>query len=82
MSWKAKEFDINTRFIELAGEINHSMPEYVVNKAIAELSMRQEKSIKGANILIIGIAYKKNINDQRETPAFPIINKLLSVGAG
>ncbi|MDA9816132.1 nucleotide sugar dehydrogenase [Alphaproteobacteria bacterium] len=81
LSWKAKEFGINTRFIELAGEINHSMPEYVVNKAIAELSMRQEKSIKGANILIMGVAYKKNINDQRETPAFPIMSKLISLGA-
>ena len=81
LSWKAKEFDINTRFIELAGEINHSMPGYIVDKIIAELSMRQEKSIKGANILIIGIAYKKNINDQRETPAFPIMSKLISLGA-
>jgi len=80
LSWKAKEYGINTRFIELAGEINTLMPDYVVQKTIWALNTK-EKSLRGSKILILGIAYKKNVDDQRETPAFPIMKALMNGGA-
>ncbi len=79
LSWKAREYDFSTKFIELAGEINWKMPEYVIEKLIYALNDLQ-KSLKGSKILILGIAYKKNIDDARETPAFQIMEKILSLG--
>lgn len=72
LTWKAREFDINTKFIELAGEINTSMPYYVVNKTIEALN-KQKKSIKDAKILILGASYKKDIDDMRESPSLKLI---------
>ncbi|HDZ27622.1 MAG TPA: nucleotide sugar dehydrogenase, partial [Candidatus Aminicenantes bacterium] len=80
LAWKAKEVDHPTKFIELAGEINTFMPYYVVTKTIEALNERG-KSIKGARILILGIAYKKDIDDQRESPALKIISLLQNKGA-
>ena len=80
LTWKAKEFGITTRFIELAGEINRNMPEWVVSKVEEGLNDRK-KSIKGSSILILGIAYKKNIDDIRQSPAIRII-KLLEAKGG
>lgn len=81
LSWKAKEYGINTRFIELAGEINTAMPNYVVQKTIEALNDIKCKALHGASILISGIAYKKNVADQRETPAFPIMKSLIAKGS-
>jgi UDP-N-acetyl-D-glucosamine dehydrogenase len=75
LTWKAKEYGINTRFIELAGEINASMPEWVVGKA-SEALAKKGKDLPGAKVLILGVAYKKNVDDIRETPAFRIIELL------
>jgi UDP-N-acetyl-D-glucosamine dehydrogenase len=80
MAWKAKEVDHPTRFIELAGEINTFMPYYVVSKTIDELN-RRKKSIYGANILVLGVAYKKNVDDQRESPSLKIISLFQGRGA-
>ncbi|GLU37577.1 nucleotide sugar dehydrogenase [Pseudomonas sp. NBRC 100443] len=80
LTWKAKEYGINTRFIELAGEINHFMPKWVVQKVTDALNDRC-KSIKGSRILILGIAYKKNIDDSRESPAIEIMKLLRDKGA-
>ncbi|MFN4226559.1 MAG: nucleotide sugar dehydrogenase [Candidatus Ratteibacteria bacterium] len=75
LTWVAKRYDFTTSFIELAGEINTMMPYYVVEKCIEGLNM-QGKSIKGSKILIVGIAYKKDVDDIRESPAFKIIKIL------
>ena len=80
LSWKAKEFDFTTRFIQLSGEINISMPYYVVSKAIDALNARK-KSIRGARILILGVAYKRDIDDIRESPAMAIMKLLQDKGA-
>ncbi len=80
LTWKAKEFDINTRFIELAGEINTAMPEYVVNRAMHALN-EQCRSIKGSRVLLLGMAYKKNIDDMRESPSIKLVELLLKMGA-
>jgi len=80
LAWKAKEVDYETKFIELAGEINTLMPYYVVTKATEALNERK-KSIKGAKILILGIAYKEDVDDQRESPALKIISLLQKSGA-
>ena len=80
LTWKAREHGVNTRFIELAGEINHAMPEWVVNKIAAALNDR-EKAIKGSRILVLGIAYKKNVDDVRESPAAAIMELLRARGA-
>jgi UDP-N-acetyl-D-glucosamine dehydrogenase len=77
LSWKAKEFEMNTRFIELAGEINDRMPEYVVRLVQDGLNQHQ-KSLKGASILVLGVAYKKDIDDVRESPALKILDILLT----
>lgn len=76
LTWKAREYDLPTRFIELAGEINASMPAVVVNKLTKELSRRLHKSLSGARILLLGLAYKKNVDDIRESPSFRIIDLL------
>jgi len=80
LTWKAREYDFNTRFIELAGEINTSMPYYVIQKTMDALNERG-KSIKGAKILVLGIAYKKDIDDPRESPSFKVIELYQSKGA-
>lgn len=80
LTWKAKEYGINTRFIELAGEINHYMPHWVVQKVADALNDRG-RAIKGSRILVLGLAYKKNIDDTRESPAVEILSLLESKGA-
>ena len=80
LTWKAREYGIHTRFIELAGEINASMPDYVVSKIILALNARQ-KTVSGSRILILGIAYKRNVDDMRESPSVVIMEKLQDLGA-
>jgi len=80
LTWKAREYGVSTKFIELAGEINVSMPEYVVIKTTEALN-RQGKSLKGSRILVLGIAYKKNVDDMRESPSVIIMEKLKNHGA-
>jgi UDP-N-acetyl-D-glucosamine dehydrogenase len=80
LSWKAKEYDFHTRFIELAGEINLNMPYHVVSSTAAALN-RQRKNLNGANVLVLGVAYKKDIDDLRESPALTIIELLQNEGA-
>lgn len=75
LTWKAREYEFSTRFIELAGEINSGMPYYVVNK-IGEVLNRFKKSVNGAKILVLGMAYKKDVDDQRESPALKIVQLL------
>jgi UDP-N-acetyl-D-glucosamine dehydrogenase len=80
LSWKAKEYGITTHFIELAGEINDRMPEYVVQ--LVQDGLNQEKiSLKGAKVLVLGVAYKKDISDWRESPALKVIEHLMEKGA-
>ena len=80
LAWKAKEYDFSTRFIQLAGEINVSMPYYVIEKTVEALNNKR-KSINGSHILILGIAYKKDIDDDRESPGYAIMKILLEKGA-
>jgi len=80
LSWKAKEWDFQTRFIELAGEINVNMPYHVVDSVAAALN-QQKKSLNGSRVLILGVAYKKDIDDLRESPALTIIELLQKKGA-
>jgi len=80
LSWKAKEFDFRTKFIELAGEVNIAMPYHVVTATIGALN-RQKKAINGSKILVLGVAYKKDIDDLRESPALTIIELLQAEGA-
>jgi UDP-N-acetyl-D-glucosamine dehydrogenase len=80
LSWKAKEFDFRTRFIELAGEINNNMPYHVLSSVSHALN-RHKKSVNGARVLILGVAYKKDIDDLRESPALTIIELLQKDGA-
>lgn len=80
LTWKAREFGIHTRFIELAGEINSDMPKWVVGK-LADALNEREKSIKGSRILVLGISYKKNIDDMRESPSVELMEILQAKGA-
>nr|WP_281292418.1 nucleotide sugar dehydrogenase [Terriglobus albidus] len=80
LSWKAKEYHFSTRFIELAGEVNRSMPEHVIRSVVNALN-DQGKSIKGAKVLMLGLAYKKDIDDLRESPSLPIYEMLEKKGA-
>jgi len=80
LSWKARECGVDTKFIELAGEVNRRMPEYVVQRLQQALN-EGGKSIKGSKLLILGLAYKKDIGDTRESPAYQIIPRLLDLGA-
>jgi len=80
LTWKAKEYDFSTRFIELAGEINTAMPDYVVSKVLLALN-EHGKTVKGAKILICGLAYKANVDDVRESPSYRLIEKLEGLGA-
>lgn len=80
LSWKAKEYDFRTKFIELAGEVNVGMPYYAVEKAVEALN-EHSKSLKGSKILVLGLAYKKDIDDLRESPSLTIIEILKEKGA-
>jgi len=80
LSWKAKQFDFHTRFIELAGEVNSNMPYFVLERTMAALNEHQ-KSLKGSKVLVLGVAYKKDIDDLRESPALTIIELLRQRGA-
>lgn len=80
LTWKAREYGLHTRFIELSGELNASMPDYVVSKLMDALN-DQGKSLKGSRVLILGIAYKKNVDDERESPCIVILDKLMKKGA-
>ena len=80
LTWKAREYGVNTRFIELAGEVNSAMPQYVVNKTVLALNERC-LAIKDSQILVLGIAYKKNVDDMRESPSVVIMELLRDLGA-
>jgi UDP-N-acetyl-D-glucosamine dehydrogenase len=80
LSWKAKEWDFQTRFIELAGEINANMPYHVVSSVASALN-RQKKALNGSRVLVLGVAYKKDIDDLRESPSLTIIELLQKEGA-
>ncbi len=80
LSWKAKEYDFTTRFIELAGQVNDAMPYHIVERAM-ELLNEHGKPLKGARVLLLGMAYKKDIDDLRESPALKIARLLLDRGA-
>jgi UDP-N-acetyl-D-glucosamine dehydrogenase len=80
LSWKAREYDFSTRFIELAGEINTAMPYHVVEAIASALNFRQ-KAVKGAKILLLGVAYKKDVDDLRESPTLKIMQLLIEQGA-
>lgn len=81
LTWKAREYDVPTRFIELAGEINSRAPHLVVERMVRELSDRKALSTKGARILMLGVAYKKNVDDMRESPALVLMQELERRGA-
>ncbi|HQR61278.1 MAG TPA: nucleotide sugar dehydrogenase, partial [Methylophilaceae bacterium] len=80
LTWKAREYGVHTRFIELAGEVNASMPDYVVSKVLTALNSAR-KSVNGSRILVLGIAYKKNVDDMRESPSVILMEKLRDLGA-
>lgn len=80
LTWKAREYGLHTRFIELAGEINNAMPKWVVGK-VANALNSYEKPLKNSNILILGIAYKRNVDDLRESPSIEILRLLHNQGA-
>jgi UDP-N-acetyl-D-glucosamine dehydrogenase len=80
LSWKAREHGVDTKFIELAGEINRSMPFYVVDRLQHALN-EQRKAVRGSAVMMLGLAYKKDIGDTRESPAYPIAQRLLALGA-
>jgi UDP-N-acetyl-D-glucosamine dehydrogenase len=81
LTWKAREFDVNTRFIELAGQINTDMPHYVINQLALHLDQKWKRGLSGSRILILGIAYKKNVEDMRESPSLKLIEILEHRGA-
>lgn len=81
LTWKAREYGIATRFIELAGEINTSMPDYVVQRTMLALN-EQGKSLKNSRVLLVGLAYKKNVDDDRESPTYVLWKHLQRLGAG
>ena len=80
LTWKAREYGQHTRFIELAGEINTSMPGYVVNRVTDALNDRQ-KALKGSSVLVLGLAYKPNVDDERESPSYFLMEMLSARGA-
>jgi UDP-N-acetyl-D-glucosamine dehydrogenase len=80
LTWKAREYGVATRFIELAGEINAAMPGYVVHRLMDALNERG-KALKGARVLVLGAAYKKDTDDPRESPALEIMEDLIQKGA-
>lgn len=80
LTWKAREYNQNTRFIELAGEVNAAMPEYVVHRTVAALNA-QRKATNGSKILILGLAYKPDVDDERESPSYVLMNLFTELGA-
>lgn len=80
LTWKAREYGLHTRFIELSGEVNRAMPEYVVSKLMDGLNERG-KALKGSKVLVLGIAYKKNVDDMRESPSVEIMELVQAKGA-
>src|SRR5262249_43704936 len=81
LTWKAREYDIATRFIELAGQINARMPYLVVGRLAEAIDRRLKRGLSGARILIIGLAYKKNVEDMRESPSLKLIEIIEARGA-
>jgi UDP-N-acetyl-D-glucosamine dehydrogenase len=81
LTWKAREFDSYTRFIELAGQINTMMPAYVVQKAAEALDARRQRGMSGARVLVLGIAFKKNVDDMRESPSLKLVELMERRGA-
>jgi UDP-N-acetyl-D-glucosamine dehydrogenase len=81
LTWKAREYDMSTRFIELAGAVNVSMPHHVVARLTDALNHRRQKALNGARILVVGLAYKKNVDDPRESPSFKLFDLLRGKGA-
>lgn len=81
LTWKAKEFGMETRFIELAGQINTSMPRVVVDRLAEAMNQENGKGLKGARVLLLGVAYKKNVDDTRESPSLVLIEKIEERGA-
>jgi UDP-N-acetyl-D-glucosamine dehydrogenase len=80
LTWKAREYGASTKFIELAGEINTAMPDFVIERAMKVLN-EYHKSVKGSRILLLGLAYKSNVDDYRESPSFRLMEKLEELGA-
>lgn len=80
LTWKAREYSQNTRFIELAGEINTSMPKYVVSRVMEALNSKK-KALNGAKVLVLGLAYKPNVEDERESPSYVLMDLLAESGA-
>jgi UDP-N-acetyl-D-glucosamine dehydrogenase len=80
LTWKAREYDQSTRFIELAGEINTAMPNYVIERLIGALNT-QKKPLNGSKVLVLGVAYKRDVDDMRESPALRILALLRGYGA-
>ncbi len=79
LTWKAREFDLHTEFIELAGKVNSQMPEFCVAKVVRALNSRR-RALNGSRVLVIGVAYKANVNDMRESPALRIVELLRAEG--
>jgi len=80
LTWKAREFGVHTRFIELAGEINRAMPAHIVRRCSDALN-RHQKSVNGSRVLLIGLAYKPNVDDDRESPSYELMDRLTEMGA-
>ena len=80
LTWKAREFGQSTRFIELAGEINTAMPNYVIQRVVEALNSRR-KALNGSRVLVVGLAYKANVDDDRESPSYVLLNRLQEGGA-
>ena len=80
LTWKAREYGVHTRFIELAGQVNRAMPEYVVQRTMEALNSRG-KAVKGSRILLLGLAYKANVDDMRESPTFALMDRFEELGA-
>jgi UDP-N-acetyl-D-glucosamine dehydrogenase len=80
LTWKAREYGVHTRFIELAGEINRGMPEYVIHRTMEALNSRG-KPVKGSRVLLMGLAYKANVDDMRESPTFALLDGFKRLGA-
>src|SRR5437660_3914994 len=80
LAWKARQFGKHTRFIELAGEINTAMPDYVLSRLVEALNAKQ-KSVNGSRILLVGLAYKADVDDMRESPTFVLLDKIKALGA-
>ena len=81
LTWKAREFDVTTRFIELAGQINTSMPHYVVDRLREATDRVLRRGLHGSKVLIVGVAYKKNVDDMRESPSLRLIELIEQAGA-